>query len=298
MSFWQTQSWKNLLLKSNQASEVFEIDGIFVEKRSIWLGKYWLFVLGLDKEFSLELEQKLVLLCKQKNCLFIQVEDLDYENLLENKYEFFKSGYYKKFITPYTAVIDLSKNIDEILALMKPKWRYNIKLAEKKWLKSEIVQKTQENIKIFYDLMLETTSRDNFNGNKLEYYVDFLENIKNSELIFVYFEEKVVCAWIFVFEKDVSIYYYWASTSDKVYRNLMWPYLMQYFAIQKSIEIWSKIYDFLWVATPWELNSHLAWVTDFKLKFTSDVRNISNSYIFINNKVLYLIIQILRKIKK
>lgn len=298
MSFWQTQNWKNLLLKSNQASEVFEIDGIFLEKRSIWLWRFWMFILWLEQEISKETEQKIINLSKEQNCLFIQIEDLNYFELYQKNYEFFKPWFYKKFITPFTAVIDLSKNIDEILALMKPKWRYNIKLAEKKWLKAEIVEKKLENIKIFYDLMLETTSRDNFNGNKLEYYVDFLENIKNSELIFVYFEEKVVCAWIFVFDKECSIYYYWASTSDKVYRNLMWPYLMQYFAIQKSMEIWSKIYDFLWVATPWEINSHLAWVTDFKLKFTSDVRNISNSYIFINNKVLYLIIQILRKIKK
>ena len=32
----------------------------------------------------------------------------------------------------------------------------------------------------------------------------------------------------------------------------------------------SKIYDFLWVATPWEKNSVLSWVTDFKLKLTPE----------------------------
>jgi lipid II:glycine glycyltransferase (peptidoglycan interpeptide bridge formation enzyme) len=40
--------------------------------------------------------------------------------------------YYKKFITPYTAIIDLNLSEDEILSLMKPKGRYNIRLAEKK----------------------------------------------------------------------------------------------------------------------------------------------------------------------
>jgi lipid II:glycine glycyltransferase (peptidoglycan interpeptide bridge formation enzyme) len=46
---------------------------------------------------------------------------------------------------------------------MKAKGRYNIKVAEKNELvvkKSEI---TDENIEIFYDLMMETTSRDSFN---------------------------------------------------------------------------------------------------------------------------------------
>jgi lipid II:glycine glycyltransferase (peptidoglycan interpeptide bridge formation enzyme) len=43
-----------------------------------------------------------------------------------------KQGYYKKFITPYTAVINLEKSEEEILARMKPKGRYNIRLSEKK----------------------------------------------------------------------------------------------------------------------------------------------------------------------
>lgn len=74
----------------------------------------------------------------------------------------FKKWYYKKFITPYTALIDVTQTEDEILSLMKPKWRYNIKLASKKWVKVQKVEKTDENIKIYYDLMMETTSRDNF----------------------------------------------------------------------------------------------------------------------------------------
>lgn len=40
--------------------------------------------------------------------------------------------YYKKFIPPYTALIDLTQSEDEILAAMKPKGRYNIRLATKK----------------------------------------------------------------------------------------------------------------------------------------------------------------------
>jgi len=44
----------------------------------------------------------------------------------------FQFKHYKKFITPHTAVIDLEKSEEEILANMKPKGRYNIRLAEKK----------------------------------------------------------------------------------------------------------------------------------------------------------------------
>jgi lipid II:glycine glycyltransferase (peptidoglycan interpeptide bridge formation enzyme) len=43
---------------------------------------------------------------------------------------------------------------------MKPKGRYNIKLAEKKGVEIKIVEKTDKNIQYFYELMNETTSRD------------------------------------------------------------------------------------------------------------------------------------------
>jgi lipid II:glycine glycyltransferase (peptidoglycan interpeptide bridge formation enzyme) len=46
---------------------------------------------------------------------------------------------------------------------MKPKGRYNIKLATKKGVEVKEVEKIDENIEKYYNLMLETTSRDNFN---------------------------------------------------------------------------------------------------------------------------------------
>jgi lipid II:glycine glycyltransferase (peptidoglycan interpeptide bridge formation enzyme) len=124
-----------------------------------------------------------------------------------------------------------------------------------------------------------------------------LEKIEKSELIFTKYDNVILSAWVFVFHNEISIYYYWASTSDKQYRNLMAPYLMQWFAIEKVKKMWSQYYDFLWVANPWEINSPLAWVTDFKLKFTPDVRNVSESYMFINKKFLYFSFLILKKIK-
>jgi hypothetical protein len=329
MSFWQTKNWKNLLLKSNQATQVFELEWIFIEKRSIWLWEYWLFALWISEKQKIN-EEKLIELCKKENCLFVQIETFeiplsqpfpprekgvffsprpwgdkwrkeclhDYPEVEVKQGLGVREWYYKKFITPFTALVDLSKTLDEILALMKPKWRYNIWLARKKWVEVFECEKNEENIKIFYELMLETTSRDNFAWNSLDYYKTFLEEIENSSLIFTKFEWKILSAWIFVFDEDLSIYYYWASTSDKEYRNLMAPYLMQFYAIEKAKKFGSKYYDFLWVATPWDEKSHLLWVTDFKLKFTQDVREVSKSYIFVNKKFKYFIFQILRKVWK
>lgn len=297
MSIWQTKSWQEMLLKSKQIEKIIEVDNVFIEKRSIWLGQFWLFVLWVNNINSDFLE-KVKSLCKIEKSLFIQFETLNYSNDLSIKLEWVANNYYKKFITPYTAIIDLSLREDEILSLMKPKGRYNIKLAEKKWVIVKEVEKTKENIEIFYNLIIETTSRDNFNWNSLDYYIIFLNSIKESKLFIAFFDDKPISAGIFTFVWGEAIYYYWASTSDVNYRNLMSPYLLQWTAIFKAKQLWMKIYDFLWVATPWEENSHLRWVTDFKSKFTSNIVKVSDSYIFVNNKIKYNLLQLLRKFKR
>jgi len=311
MYIWQTKKWLEMLKKSWQISDFFEVplsksfpqgekDFLFVEKRSIWLGLYGLFVLWVqEKNLNKNILSKLKNLAKEQKTLFIQIETLNYNNLskIENQ-NWFKNWYYKKFITPYTAIIDLEQTEEEILAKMKQKWRYNIKIAQKKWIVVKEVEKTKENIEKYYKLMLETTSRDNFSGHSLDYYINFLDIIDNSKLLLAYKDEEVIAWWIFVFDKEVSIYYYWASTSQKKYRNMMAPYLVQWEAIKIAKSINSKIYDFLWVAPLWVKNHPLSWVTSFKSKFSTDFRKVSESYIFIRNKFLYFIVNFLRKIKK
>jgi len=263
---------------------------------SLW--EYWLFILWLENKISEKDVNEMIKLCEKEKCLFIQIETLKYDNDLDLSINSFWEWYYKKFITPYTAIIDLNQTEDDILAKMKPKGRYNIKVALKKWVEVKEVEKTDENIKKYYDLMQQTTTRDNFNWNSIDYYKTFLNSLNNSKLLLAYVWEKVIAWWIFTFDKEISIYYYWASTSDKEYRNMMAPYLVQWKAIKIAKGIWSSLYDFLWVSTPWDKNSELIWVTDFKLKLTKDVREVSKSYIYINKKIKYLIISILRKLKR
>jgi lipid II:glycine glycyltransferase (peptidoglycan interpeptide bridge formation enzyme) len=48
------------------------------------------------------------------------------------------------------------------------------------------VEKTDENIKAFYKLISETTTRNTFHGNTFDYYKVFLNKIENSQLLLVY----------------------------------------------------------------------------------------------------------------
>ncbi|MDD3302608.1 MAG: peptidoglycan bridge formation glycyltransferase FemA/FemB family protein [Candidatus Gracilibacteria bacterium] len=299
MTFWQQKSWGDMLVKSKQADKIIHLNSLLIEKRSIGLGKYGLFILGIDNLGIIQDKEKEILnLCKKEKAVFIQIETFNI-NKEENKIKFkkLKNGYYKKFITPYTTLIDLSKKEKQILDEMKPKGRYNIKIAEKKEIEVIEVDKNTKNIEVFYNLMQETTTRDNFSGNKIDYYKIFLQTIKNSSLLIAYKDNTPISAGIFIFDKELSIYYYGASTNNKEYRNMMSPYLLQWTAIKKAKSIDSKYYDFLGIASPGEKNSSLAGVTDFKLKLSKDIINISDSYIWVNNIFLYKTFLLLRKLK-
>ena len=304
MSIWQTKTWQEMLKKSWQVEKTIEIkiekNIFFIEKRKVSLWEFWLFALWVDfsllsKDFFEEVKK----ICKKEKALFFQIESLDYdEKKLFLNENWFEKWYYKKFITPYTAIINLTKDEEEILAEMKQKWRYNIRLAEKKWVKIMEAEKTEKNIKTFYDLMMETTSRDNFFWNTFDYYKIFLEELDFSKLLFADYKGKIISAWIFTYFWEEAIYYYGASTSDKNFRNLMSPYLLQWEAIKLWKKLWCEIYDFLWIASPDDINSPLLWVTDFKLKLAKDSKNVSLSFIYKNKKFKYFLIELLRKFKK
>lgn len=292
MNIWQTQTWWKLLKKTGQVENVFHIDDICVEKRKVSFWEFGLFVLWLEREPKKTELSRLIELCKKENCLFIQIETFSYLWDIA-AIPSFQEKYYKKFIPPYTAVLDLTTTEEELLKQMKPKWRYNIGLAQKKGVTCAIVEKNAENISEFFHLMKETTSRDNFSGNTQKYYETFLKELTNSELILAYYLGKVIAWGIFVFD-ETALYYYGASSSKE--RNVMAPYLVQWTAIQEAKKRGSRLYDFLWVAGKDEIHSPLLGVTDFKLKFTSDTRLVSRGFIYIYKKKKYFFIKLLKKL--
>lgn len=303
-SFWQSWIWIAIILSWKQAEYVFLLEKndkyIIAEKRKITFW-YAIFVLWTNDENIEIFKEDLIKLSREESCLFVQFETINYEwyeKIGQTQGLPLQNNYYKKFITPFTAIIDLNKSEEEILALMKPKWRYNIKVAEKNDIVVKKAEITDENIEIFYNLMMETTSRDSFSWNTLSFYKNFLKSGDNNLLFIAYKWEVPVAAWIFVYFWNIATYYYWASSSNKNYRNLMAPYLLQWTAIFEGKLRWCELYDFLWIASPNEENSSLAWVTDFKMKLTLDAREVSRSEIYINNKLKYNFILLLKKLKK
>lgn len=312
LSFWQLPVWKNILLKSGQAREVFyygDIHSTFllVEIRSIGLGFFGAFVLWVTTSQMSDnwndcIENLRDFLAK-KWILYLQIEPITELNLES------QSGYkkpttlwhkpYRKFLTPHTRLIDLSGTDEDVLSQMHEKWRYSIRTATKRWVTIEAALPTEENINIWMNLLTETLSRDKFAGNSREYYATFLENLESQDmggLYFAKFEERVIAAGIFVYTPERAIYYYWASSSDDADRKVLAPYLLQWEAILIAKKRWILQYDLLGVSDPLSKDDELAWVSFFKSRF-GGVVSVLPSKIFYLLSWKYTIFRYIQKIK-
>ena len=86
------------------------------------------------------------------------------------------------FHPEHTLIIDLTGSEDEILGQMKPKGRYNIRLAEKKGIKIEKTDSQdpdalKKDLDDFYRILRETTKRDKFSPHNKDYYMHMMETL-------------------------------------------------------------------------------------------------------------------------
>ena len=146
---------------------------------------------------------------------------------------------------PDSTQIDLTADEEEILGRMKSKWRYNIRLAEKKGVQIE------KKLDRFYELYKITSERDGIAIHPKSYYEDLLrrsaeeiaagKDVPEVRLYLARHEEDYLGAIITLFSKTESIYLYGCSSNVK--RNLMPNFLLQWTAMKDAKAYGSSYYD-------------------------------------------------------
>ena len=199
----------------------------------------------------------------------------------------------KAIIPTFTNILDITKSEDEILTAMKPKGRYNIKLAEKKGV--TVREGTPEEIPQFYHLLEITTARDGFRANGLEYYKSFLDSLPFARFMVAEHENEIISGGIFTYSGRQALYYYGASAGHK--RNLMAPYLLQWEALRYGKANGCEYYDFMGIADPENEHDSLHGVTDFKLKFGNGTTRFLPAYDIVFSPLKYSLYRLALKIK-
>jgi len=148
---------------------------------------------------------------------------------------------------PDTVIVDLNPDEDALLGAMKPKWRYNIRLAEKKGV--SVRRADAEGLDSFYALYRETARRDRIAIHGIEYYrglfahaADYSRSAPDLRLYLAEHEGAPIASIIVLIHGAEATYLYGASSDEK--RSLMPAYALQWRAMRDAKAAGCSSYDF------------------------------------------------------
>ena len=143
---------------------------------------------------------------------------------------------------PRTLIVDLKGSEEGLLARMKQKTRYNIRLAQKKG----VTFRPWGDLESFHKMMLITGGRDGFGVHSRGYYqraYDLLYPKQMGEILVAEYQGKPLAS-LFVARNGTRAYYLYGASTDEE-RNRMPTYLIQWEAMKWAKSHGCEEYD-LW----------------------------------------------------
>jgi lipid II:glycine glycyltransferase (peptidoglycan interpeptide bridge formation enzyme) len=195
---------------------------------------------------------------------------------------------------PDTVLVDLTPSPKDILAAMKPKWRYNIGLAEKRGV--AVTQRGEQGIDLFYRLLAETAQRDGIAIHSIEYYRALFEECRYLRLYTAEHEGDVLAAIVTLCRGKQATYLYGASANVK--RNLMAPYALQWKAMQDAREYGCAVYDLFGIPPNEDPHHPMAGLYLFKTGFGGKIIHRPGSWDYPCRPVLYALFNSAERLRK
>lgn len=143
-----------------------------------------------------------------------------------------------------TIVLNLAPSEEELLACMKEKWRYNVRLAGRRGVTVRIAQNASD-VQAWYHLLQTTGERDQFGIHTLDYYVrawQIFASRQQARLLLAEHEGQLLAGIFVGLFGSQAIYLYGASSNEQ--RHLMPNYLLQWEAIRWAKQQGASLYDF------------------------------------------------------
>lgn len=291
----QSKQWADF--KASCGFEIIKVDGLYVHKKSLPMGNNFLYIPeASSSEINGKHIEDLKALVKKESSIFLRLEMID--RFGDNAQKILLSmGFRKAFeeIQPkWRQIVDLKPTRGTILAQMKQKGRYNVKLAERKGvIVKQVVldgknSEQEKSIKVLFDLYSKTVLREKIGGRSIDYFKRMAEAFSGTDFLVVYmafFENKPLSAALISFYDDTASYLYGGSSSEN--RELMAPYLMHWKIITDAKDRGCDFYDLIGRSRPGDENSSWAGLTRFKEQFGGNAVEILGSYDYVNKKVFY-----------
>jgi peptidoglycan pentaglycine glycine transferase (the first glycine) len=194
-----------------------------------------------------------------------------------------------------TVLIDLSQSEDELLARMKQKTRYNVRLAQKKGVSVRLG--TADDLPMLYRMYAETSVRDGFLIREEGYYQTVwqlfgnmpMESHSNTtpfhEALIAEVAGKPVAAVSMFYFAGQAIYLFGMSRDD--HRDKMPNYLLQWEAMRRAKALGCKSYNLWGAPNNFNESDELWGVFRFKEGLGGTVSRTLGAWDFTPNPILY-----------
>ena len=184
--------------------------------------------------------------------------------------------------------LDISLGAEAAYESFKPKWRYNIRLAQKKGV--VVREGGGSEIDLFYDILLETARRDHFLVRGREYFHTMWRELERDGLIRLFlaeYEGRPISGALMYVMGEQAWYTYGASSNE--HRNVMPNHIMQWAMIRAAAAAGCAIYDFRGVSCSIEglEDDHLKGLNRFKAGFNAEFVEYVGEYDYPVSKGLY-----------
>lgn len=205
---------------------------------------------------------------------------------------------------PDTVIINLQDDDDAILAQMKSKWRYNIRLAEKK---VTVEQCDEAGLEIFYRLFCETASRDGIALHGIGYYKKLfyvtreytqknIGPVPHLHLYVAFYNDEAIAGIITLFFGKTGTYLYGASSNQ--HRNVMAPYALQWRAMRDAKHSGCAEYDLFGIPPNDDPAHPMAGLYRFKTGFGGKIIHRPGSWDYPYKRTLYTMFRLAERVRK
>lgn len=247
-----------------------------------------------DKEFVQALKE----IGKKHSCAFIKIEP----NVQCSKLEKTLKLSPKPYFTKYNYILDLTKSEEQLLKNMHPKFRYNIKVAQKHGVVVE-ERYDEEALEDYLKLYFETTNRQGFLGHNQNYHRQVWKILKKAgiaKLLIAYYQPPTtnhrvpLTAWMLLHFQDTLYYPYGGSSTE--YKNVMASNLVAWYAIRLGKKLKAKSFD-LWGAGDPKLGEDDPYkgFTQFKSKLGATQVEYIGTYDLVFNPLVYCLFTFIDK---
>ncbi|MFH1867276.1 MAG: peptidoglycan bridge formation glycyltransferase FemA/FemB family protein [Patescibacteria group bacterium] len=198
-------------------------------------------------------------------------------------------------------LLDLTQSTDKLLAVMHPKTRYNIRLAERKGLSWRLAG--SEGLEDFWQLLKTTAQRDSFSSHTKDHYRLLLEQLGSEplgsaevsvRLAIVEHQNKLLAGSLLTFSHGVVTYLHGASSNEA--RELMPTYLLHWRSITEAKKQGFKLYDWWGISTPKHPKRSWEGITRFKKGFGGMIVDYPGTFDYPYHKHWYVFYCLARKI--